>query len=66
MHPNLDPRFAGLATECRRMRHELDRLDDQLALLDRDGRAGLDLLAAAMREGVDELERRIEQRAAGL
>jgi hypothetical protein len=63
---NVDARFVALATRCHSLRVELDRLDDTVALLDCDDRARLGLLAANVRASADELEQRVERRAAGL
>lgn len=64
--PSVDPRLIAIAVRVRRLRVELDRVDDALSLLDRDSRSGLNLMAAVIRDGVDEIERRVEQQAAGL
>jgi hypothetical protein len=64
--PSVDPRLIAIAVRVRSLRVELDRVDDALSLLDRDSRLGLNLMAAVIRDGVDEIERRVEQQAAGL
>ena len=63
--PPGDPRYAAMLTRCRRLRRELDRLDDALGLLSRDERDGLDTLAASIREAVDTFDAVVERRAAG-
>jgi hypothetical protein len=64
--PSVDPRLIAIAVRVRSLRVELDRVDDALSLLDRDSRLVLNLMAAVIRDGVDEIERRVEQQAAGL
>ncbi len=64
--PSVDPRLIAIAVRIRSLRVELDRVDDALSLLDRDSRSGLNSMAAVIRDGVDEIERRVERQAAGL
>lgn len=64
--PSVDPRLIAIAVRVRSLRVELDRVDDALSLLDRDSRSGLNSMAAVIRDGVDEIERRVERQAAGL
>ena len=64
--PSVDPRLIAIAVRIRSLRVALDRVDDALSLLDRDCRSGLNSMTAFIRDGVDEIERRVEQRAAGL
>jgi hypothetical protein len=60
-----DPRLAALLVRIRRIRVELDRLDDGLDLLDCDGRVDLLDRAIALREAVDQLDAGLERVAAG-
>jgi hypothetical protein len=55
-----------MLTRCRRLRRELDRLDDALGLLARDERGRLESSAVMMRDLLDGLEADIDKRAAGL
>jgi len=66
MPGTVDPRLTTLLTRCRSIRHELDRLDDALGLLDRVERARLEATATMMRDLLDGLEADIDRKAAGL
>ena len=63
--PTLDPRFVTVAIRLRSLRTELDRLDDAIELLDRDGRPRLGHPSAILRDIVDMIEEDVEARAAG-
>lgn len=49
-----------MLTRCRSIRTELDRLDDQIDLLDRDDRAIYAAQTAEIRVRLDQLEQAIE------
>lgn len=59
-----DPRLVALATRCRAVRVALDRLDDQLDLLDKPEHRRLAPWAVAIRDSVDGLEADIDDLAA--
>jgi hypothetical protein len=66
MPGTVDPRYVALATRCRAIRVELDRLNDSIMLLSKDERGGLDHDTAILRDVLDTLEVDIEARAASL
>jgi hypothetical protein len=54
--PKIDPRWVSVATRCRALRVDLDRLDDQLDLLDAGGRRAEAVIhAVSIRDQLDTL-----------
>lgn len=64
--PAGDPRLAAVATRLRSLRVELDRLDDQVDLLDRPQRVEIARHTVKIRAEVDSLENELCKRGAGL
>jgi hypothetical protein len=62
--PTLDPRWMAVATRCRGVRVDLDRLDDALDLLDPGPpRAEAITHAVLMRDELDQLDVLVEEEA---